>query len=367
MAKALQPAVKAGEIVFELDRFEVGEGDRLELRGRWFGVRGRRFVRPTLTLVSEAGPARRALADLEHKPWAADDGDSWEAAFPWRGDGEVYEAELAVAPDITITLPAPGSNHDPAHRIAAHRRGGSRTPDPPDRDQAPAPSAATKPAARRTRAKGRRPGELEALREELATVRAELEQVRAELEQVRAELETAQLASAEAANAASAAELERAVAEERRDAAVSEVKAAIAARDAALRERDAVKAERARERGARERIAAERDRAQDGVQWLTAELEEARAALQEALRDHREATMTRDRAIGERDSLFQTGERLAQERDEAIAARGAALVMRNATRAMPGHERHAGWVQRALAIVLLIGVMFALLAVLHVL
>ena len=79
MAKALQPAVKAGEIFFELDRFELGEGDRLELSGRWFGVRGRRFVRPTLAQISEVGPAR-ALADHEHKPWAAEDGEWWVLA-----------------------------------------------------------------------------------------------------------------------------------------------------------------------------------------------------------------------------------------------------------------------------------------------
>ena len=35
---------------FELDRFQWAGEDRLEVEGRWFGVRGRRFVRPVLTV-----------------------------------------------------------------------------------------------------------------------------------------------------------------------------------------------------------------------------------------------------------------------------------------------------------------------------
>ena len=69
---------------FELDRFQWSGDDRLEVEGRWFGVRGRRFVRPVLT-VQVAGGRRRLLALLEHKPWTADEGATWIAAFPWDG------------------------------------------------------------------------------------------------------------------------------------------------------------------------------------------------------------------------------------------------------------------------------------------
>ena len=41
--------------------------------------------------------------------------------------------------------------------------------------------------------------------------------------------------------------------------------------------------------------------------------------------------------------------------------------MRNASRALPNHERDAGWLQRGGAIVVLVGAVFALLIVLHVL
>ena len=333
MAKAVQPAVTAGEIFFELDRFELGDGDRLELSGRWFGVRGRRFVRPSLALIADGGRSR-ALADLEHKPWAPEDGQAWEAAFPWHQDADVVEVELSVAPDITIRLPIPSSELDRAQRLDAIPRQDRRTLRPAESefgDQA-SDGASAKPSPRRTAKSADGEGEL-------ASVRDELSAVRDELEKLRAELEVAQVASAESANAAAAAGVELA--------------AAIEARDAASRAGEAASAQRDRERQERELLAAERDRAEQTVRRIGSELEQAQGALQ--------------KAVGERDALLHSGERLAHERDEAIAARGAALVMRNATRALPGHARHAGWLQRGGAIVVLVGAIFALLIVLHLL
>jgi hypothetical protein len=95
-------------VAFELDRF-VAEDERLEVIGRWVGVRGRRFVRPSLSAVVD-GHSKRALAELEHKPWAAEDGD-WMAAFRWSGpvDG-IDDFELAVAPDLAVRLPPPSDD-----------------------------------------------------------------------------------------------------------------------------------------------------------------------------------------------------------------------------------------------------------------
>jgi hypothetical protein len=70
---------------FEVDRFEWTSGDRLEITGRWFGVRGRRFVRPVLN-VQLPGGRRRLIALLEHKPWAPHEGEAWIAAFSWDGE-----------------------------------------------------------------------------------------------------------------------------------------------------------------------------------------------------------------------------------------------------------------------------------------
>ncbi len=63
-----------------MERIDASTSGRVEVAGRWFGVRGRRFVRPALTISRKDGELR-ALADLEDKPWAAEDGEVWQAAF----------------------------------------------------------------------------------------------------------------------------------------------------------------------------------------------------------------------------------------------------------------------------------------------
>jgi len=354
MAKALQPAVTAGSIFFELDRFDSSEGDRLELSGRWFGVRGRRFMRPSLVLIAD-GSSFRALADLEHKPWAAEDGEPWEAAFPWSADAELLEAELSVAPDITVRLPAPSPKLDSSQRLPALPRDGNSTPSPerPERRQ-PAPSA------RATKKRAQSRSEVERLRGELEAARAELEAVHGELKATRGELEASQAAGAEGTGAVEAANVEAAAALARRDAAVSNLDQVIAERDAALRAGEEATAERAR-------AISQRDQARESFHRMKSEFEQARAAAEQAAREREAALEARERAIGERDALLQTGERLAQERNEAISARGAALVMRNAARAIPSYERHAGWFKRTIAMIVLLGAMFALLVILHVL
>jgi len=119
---------------FELDRFEWTAPDRLEVSGRWFGVRGRRFVRPTLD-VEGAGDQRRLLAVLDHKPWAAEDGQPWIAAFRWEGgEVELSGAELAVAPDIAVALASPDRATVPAGEPRFER---DDTPPPAD----PGPAA----------------------------------------------------------------------------------------------------------------------------------------------------------------------------------------------------------------------------------
>ncbi len=104
------PASDPGTIFFELEQLEAHDDGRLAMRGRWYGVRGRRFVRPTLMLRTAAGRIR-LLADLEHKPWPAEEAEPWVAAFPWDLAAEsVSDLELSVAPDIAVSLPAPGAD-----------------------------------------------------------------------------------------------------------------------------------------------------------------------------------------------------------------------------------------------------------------
>src|SRR5436305_1528642 len=144
-ATSERETVAPGTISFELERFERN-GGRLELSGRWFGVRGLRFIRPTLTLGFADGSSSRALADLEHKPWAPSDGEKWDAAFPYAEDLAALDAELAVATGVTVPLPAPGEalpDEDPIAALPvpppASRAG--RNPPPTRRKRSAAGSA----------------------------------------------------------------------------------------------------------------------------------------------------------------------------------------------------------------------------------
>jgi hypothetical protein len=199
--------------------------------GRWFGVRGRRFVRPTLTLVHK-GAAVRALADLEHKPWAAEDGEVWTAAFSVdEGLDGAREIELSVAPDIVVGLRPRGKKlarpgdmlsagtdaRSPRFKdesVVSARSASNRGAEP---NAAPEPNAEPDATPRR-----RRPSpsiELERLGARLASANHELEQererraamaknlederttnrqLRIELGQARSELEVAATARAEA-------------------------------------------------------------------------------------------------------------------------------------------------------------------------
>jgi hypothetical protein len=123
-----------------VERIDASAQGRVEVAGRWFGVRGRRFVRPTLTL-SHRGAAVRALAELEHKPWAAEDGEVWIAAFSLdKGLDAAREIELSVAPDIVVGLRPKGKKlAKPGDTLAA----GAAARSPRfKRDAAPAPAQA---------------------------------------------------------------------------------------------------------------------------------------------------------------------------------------------------------------------------------
>jgi len=140
------PSDPLAELAFEIERFEwIGE-DRLEVTGRWFGVRGLRFMRPTLH-VRLGERRRRLIALLEDKPWPADGDGPWIASFTWEGphDG-VTAARLEVAPDVVLDLPMPGG--DAAGRTLNPRP--RAKPKPRKKPAAPRklPAAKPKPAAK---------------------------------------------------------------------------------------------------------------------------------------------------------------------------------------------------------------------------
>jgi hypothetical protein len=145
-------------VTFDVERFEWKAPGRLEVVGRWFGLRGQRFLRPTLD-VEVDGDSRRLLALLDHKPWVAAEGGEWVAAFQWEGDPVDFTgAELAVGPDLAVELPPPGV---PA---AAAKRKQERV------------------AERREAA----PPRVQRLKNELAAAQAQIERLTTELDRERA-------------------------------------------------------------------------------------------------------------------------------------------------------------------------------------
>jgi hypothetical protein len=96
-------------ITFDVERLGVDDPGQVVISGRWSGVRGRRFMRPALVVQRRSdGSEQRSLAELEHKPWAAEDGELWTAAFPLDIElGDAASIELSVAPDIAVELAPP--------------------------------------------------------------------------------------------------------------------------------------------------------------------------------------------------------------------------------------------------------------------
>ncbi|MGZ4187847.1 MAG: hypothetical protein ACXVUE_09745 [Solirubrobacteraceae bacterium] len=272
MAQAVEPERGAGSVTFEVERFEPRGRDQLALSGRWFGLRGRRFVRPTLTLGVD-GDSRRALADLEHKPWAAEDGELWEATFPYEAEGaHPRHIELTVAPDITVALPLPGAGASEQRIKARPRRDdlldnlrGARRDGRPARGSRNGsdPSRSVRPATRREdgleaqREAPRVPDAPATAPESGDAMALRLSQAQKEIERLRAELARHDGAKVEAAQALT-----------RRDAAVGRLTEAISQRDKAarayeqaVRARDQAAHELDRMRKERDRVAKERDQA----------------------------------------------------------------------------------------------------------
>jgi hypothetical protein len=286
------PEVVSNGVSFEVERFEWVDGARLEVSGRWYGLRGHRFVRPVL-VVQAGDEQRRMLAMLEHKPWAADDGEEWTAAFPWEGEPlELSSAELAVAPSLAVDLPVPrvpggrGKAPAPPEGPLPARRG------PAD----PEPPAAERQPARASAAPGEStsPEEVAALRAQLASEQASVRRLAAQLEEAHQGLAAARAAADD--HDALARERDEAIAArdearartnldheaivEERDTAVHERSAALYARDEALDERAAADFERKTAIAERDAAFAERDRAVEAHRAAVRDLEalEKRAA-----------------------------------------------------------------------------------------
>ena len=338
MAQALEPrSGGSGTVFFEVERLEQTAAGRLELTGRWFGVRGRRFVRPTLTFESDGHPYR-LLADLEHKPWFAEDGSPWTAVFHWDADrGPLDELELTVATDIAIPL--------------GRLDGGDGRP---QRRRHPQPDAYAASLRR----------ELQAIRQELADERRTNERLRTELEPLREEVEALR------------AELERARDEKvendatlaRRDAALARLSEAESERDEARRSLEEAMAESAELSRTQRQAQVERDRALAAVEQMRADRDVDEHARDRALSERESALQARDHALAERDHALAARDQLVHAGDSVEAQRAAARALASRTNLTWSRSpwRAPSWTHRGLAIALLIAVAIVLLVVVRV-
>jgi hypothetical protein len=306
-------APTASDVAFDVERFEWTAVDRLEVRGRWTGVRGRRFMRPSLN-VNVARGRRRLIALLEHKPWAADDDNAWVAAFPWEGErGDVGPAVLEVGAGLSVELPAP---REPRHvREAAAKLAAAPPPEP-----TPAPEPERTSEDQHEEALWRAQAAADGARREAAMLREQLTGQRSRAEQ--------RLRDAEAARSVAERERERLRGEltsvrERLEARLDEE------REESARLREALD-DRERELEERDRVLGEREAALARREAVTEERDAARRERDAAMADREAAVRDRDRALGEREALVAERERAVRERRAAIAERDAIRRERDA-------------------------------------
>jgi hypothetical protein len=403
---------------FELDRFELDPEQGLEVRGRWFGVRGRRFVRPTLTMRID-GAKHRLLADLEHKPWPAEDGEDWVASFssvPPAGD--TRDVELSVARDIVIPLSTPTSVTSGRRRTAASAA--------PARPEAPAkarPDDRARAALEQERAKARDlrralddaeadrgrlaaqhdalTAERDGMRHDQARSRAqvaelqqrlrtsetnanaglsetqdELEAERAEANRLRATLDRRETVAADRDRLGS--ERDRFAAE--RDRLAAERKVLVTERNELIAEREGMRHEHAlfRQKVAelREQLKTTTASAKSGLAEARRKLDAERAEtkrLRAALESHSAVAAERDRLARELEAAVAEQTRLAAQLSHPRAIRPETARLARELSAGPAgaadlrHRRETDWVARALVVVPLTVVLVILAVVLHLL
>ena len=333
------PGAASSEVDFELERFERTAEDRLEISGRWYGLRGRRFVRPVLNL-NTGGTRRRAIALLEHKPWAADDGKTWLAAFRWPdGAGVIEGAELEVGPGLIVELPAPGGKANTAVRVSALR---PHVPTPPGRKfhtageepgaevGEPSARAAREAPARGGESSGRGvPGGSRAPASRLEWTPAPPRDV---MTAALAERNEALAARDEAERERVTALNDRDDALSRRDAALRDVDRAGAERDDAIAERDRLASELERVTRERDIAHAERNRTRQDSEAVARERDQAAAERDAARSELSRAIPARAEAIRERDAETVRADRAESERDTAFAERKSAVAQRDRAR-----------------------------------
>lgn len=299
---------------FELHGYEL-EDDRIVVNGLWSGVRGLRFVRPTLVVGD-----REMLATLEHKPWAPDT-DPWVAAFPWYGGTvDTGVMSLAVAPSVTVPLdaeaqPVPGTAEpEPERRPRAEPR--RRTAPAPERER---PAPALDPRIDQLES------QVGLLREERRILEAEHDAVTTERDLLRKQLGEANSVQRRHAQDAGTTreELrhERTIAERERDQALARAEEADQDRAAAVRARDRMQ-----------------DQLDEVRRTADAEVEAARRAAHEAEGRRDEALVQHDTVRAQRDEVLLAHRTLERQMTAGRAEANRTQTRFTAELMVPGDE-----------------------------
>jgi hypothetical protein len=339
MGDAIRPPAARAGVTFEVERLER-DGDELVVSGHWSGLRGVRFVRPTLVVGD-----RQVLATLEHKPWTPRADRAWTAAFPWKGrTPDASQLALAVAPSVTVPLGAPAEQPAPAEPTLV------LVPERPAEaeDPAPAKRRAGKPAARKGKRAATDGGP--AAREAATDVpRVAPKRARASTKARAGRKDTATKAEPEPERAATDVEPLRAKRPARKTATAAKPAAKEPERDpvattdrmrvrlleqeleAVVEERDALR----RKLGEAEARLAAADTARvDHESTLRRERRSSAAATDErdeiarartaAERDRDLARAQRDEAVKDREAAVRARMRMELQREEAVEAQAAA-------------------------------------------
>jgi hypothetical protein len=284
-----------GGISFQLERFAWTAG-KLEVTGRWHGVRGRRFMRPTLTCHQERDQ-RRMLASLGHKTRPPRDGEPWFAAFPCSQPPDPKVTyELALSPSVKVALPSPQ---------VAPQGGGERPPAPVA--ELPADPPLTQVLAARGGAHPAPPRAGDAVTAALDSAQAHLSELMHERDEALAAL---------------------AVTTRVRDALARELDGLRASADAHRRERDDAVAARLEAERARESAVAARDAASTAAEALRRDGNAAVARI-DRLRSERDAILAKlDVAEQDRQRLRSALVEVTGERDRGLRERDRAVLDR---------------------------------------
>ncbi len=275
MGDATRPALARAGVSFEIESLER-HGDELIVSGHWAGLRGVRFLRPTLVVGG-----RQVLATLEHKPWAPRADRAWIAAFPWAGTTPAAsELELAVAPSVSVQLARQAD--EPAFVLVHPAEAEPAEPAPPPADDVPPPP----PTTDRTR--------LRLLEQELEDVARERDALRSKLEEARGLVTAAEAARVELeaglrreSRAADTAGETRDEIARARGAAERDRDMALAQRDEAVQDREAAVRTRTRMDLAREEAVQAKAGAEAELARAHAEREEAQSQRDEVLLAYR--------------------------------------------------------------------------------